>query len=206
MRDTFAGGNCGCGPCAAAIRDGLARRGFLRLAAAGAAGIALAPHLARAKGSTGYKAMLLSCIDPRTQAPIADWMDRPEPNSHAIGLHGKYSQFTVAGAAVAAVAPAFAAWRQTFWDNLAASVQLHGIRTLVAVNHGDCGAVGIAYGENVLKDPEKELAAHEHDSRQLREELARRHPELAFQAYLVRRDTHGAFTRWTTLVAGKVIA
>lgn len=206
MWDAFGGGNCGCGPCAAAIRHGLARRGFLRLAGAGAVGVALHPRGARAKGESGYQAMLLSCIDPRTQAPIADWMNRPERGSHALGLRGKYSQVTIAGAAVATVAPAFAGWRQTFWDNLDASIRLHGIRTLVAVDHGDCGALGIAYGADVLKDPEKELAAHQHDARQLRAELARQHPEIAFQAYLVRRDAHGAFTRWTTLVEGKEIA
>ncbi len=49
--------------------------------------------------------MLLSCVDPRTQGPIADWMDQPVPDSHTIGLRGKYSQFTIAGAAVGVVAP-----------------------------------------------------------------------------------------------------
>src|SRR6185369_7972766 len=96
---------------------GLQRRGFLRLAAATGVGLALAPVVGRAQG-TGYRAMLLSCVDPRTQAPIAAWMNAPAPGSHAIGLEGKYSQFTVAGAAVAVVAPAFAGWEKTFWDNI----------------------------------------------------------------------------------------
>lgn len=203
--DNTLGGDCGCGRCATAIREVLARRGFLRLVGVGAAGLVLSPHRARAKSSTGYQAMLLSCIDPRTQAPIASWMDRPEAGSHVVGLRGKYSQFTIAGAAVAVIAPAFAAWRQTFWDNLAASVQLHGIRTLLVVDHGDCGALRIAYGEDVLKNPQRELAAHEQDARLLHQELRKRHPELGFQAHLVRRDVHGAFTRWTTLVEGPAI-
>lgn len=205
MEDAFSD-ECCCGCCATAIREGMARRGFLRFVGAGAAGLALAPHLARAKSSTGYKAMLLSCMDPRTQAPIASWMDRPEAGSHAGGLRGKYSQFTIAGAAIAVVAPAFAAWRQTFWDNLAASIQLHRIGTLLAVDHGDCGALRIAYGEDMLNDPQKELAVHERDARVLQQELRKRHPELGFQAHFVRRDAHGAFTRWTTLVEGPVIA
>lgn len=210
MADGFTGGDCGCQGCGAVIRQGLARRGFLRLVSAGAAGIALAPpsHAKSGPGykATSYKAMLLSCIDPRTQAPIAAWMDAPGSGSHEVGLRGKYSQFTIAGAAVGVVAPAFAGWRQTFWDNLDASIRLHGIRTLVAVDHGDCGALGIAYGKSVLKDPARELAAHEADARRLAQELARRHGDLGFQAHLVRRDAQGAFTRWTTLVDGPVIA
>ena len=30
-----------------------------------------------------------SCVDPRTQAPTADWMDRAVPESHAIGPRGE---------------------------------------------------------------------------------------------------------------------
>lgn len=185
---------------------GAARRGFLRLAVAGAAGLALAPVVGRAQSPSGYRAMLLSCVDPRTQAPIAGWMDQPQPASHTIGLRGLYSQFTIAGAAVAIAAPAFEGWRAAFWDNLGASIKLHGIRTLVSVDHGNCGAVGIAYGQRVLDDPALELAAHRADAKRLADELAVRHPDLAFQAWYVTRDDQKAFTRWQALVEGPVIS
>jgi carbonic anhydrase len=182
----------------------LQRRSFLRLATATGVGLAMAPVAGQAQGS-GYRAMLLSCVDPRTQAPIASWMNAPAPSSHAIGLEGKYSQFTVAGAAVAVVAPAFAPWAKTFWDNIGASVQLHGITALIAVDHGDCGALGIAYGQRVLDDPKLELAAHLADVKKLKEELAVRHPDLAFQAWFVDRDANGRFNQWKTLLAGPEI-
>lgn len=104
------------------------------------------------------------------------------------------------------VAPAFAAWREAFWDNLASSIQLHGIRALIAVNHGNCGAIGIAYGERVLKDPGAELTAHLVNAKRLHEELAVRHPELGFQAWYVYRDYQGAFTQWKALVEGPLIS
>jgi carbonic anhydrase len=150
--------------------------------------------------------MLLSCVDPRTQTPIAAWMNAPAPGSHAIGLDGKYSQFTVAGAAVGVSAPAFAGWEATFWDNLGASIQLHGITALIAVDHGDCGALGIAYGQRVLHDPKLEWAAHLADARKLKEELEVRHPDLDYQAWFVDRDASGRFNQWKTLVAGPEIA
>ena len=195
---------CGCSTCLNQVHSGLARRGFLRFAAAGA--LALAPIAARAQSSGGYRAMLLSCVDPRTQAPIAAWMDQPVPDSHTIGLRGKYSQVSLAGAAVAVVAPAFEKWHRTFWDNLGASIQLHGIRTLVAVDHASCGALGIAYGQRVLDDPKLEMAAHLADMKRLRDELAVRHPDVDLQGWFIGRDAQGAFTQWQSLVAGPVIS
>ncbi len=168
--------------------------------------MALAPVAGRAQSGNGYRAMLLSCVDPRTQAPIADWMDQPESASHTIGLRGKYSQFSIAGASVAIAAPAFESWRGTFWDNLGASIKLHGIRTLVSVDHSNCGAVGIAYGQRVLDDPRLELSAHRAGAKRLADELAVRHPDVALQAWYVSRDENKAFTQWQALVEGPVIS
>ena len=72
--------------------------------------------------------MLLSCVDLLThKPPIASWMNAPAPGSHAIGLHGKYSQFTVAGAAVGSYsARAFAGGKASLRDNIGASIQLQG--------------------------------------------------------------------------------
>jgi carbonic anhydrase len=183
----------------------LPRRGLLRWATAAGIGLALAPVVGRAQGKQ-YRAMLLSCVDPRTQTPIAGWMNAPAPGSHAIGLDGKYSQFTVAGAAVGVVAPAFAGWEATFWDNIAASIQLHDITNLIVVDHGNCGALGIAYGQRVLDDPKLEWAAHLADTTRLKQELATRHPDLDYQAWFVDRDADGRFNQWKVLVAGPEIA
>jgi carbonic anhydrase len=183
----------------------LPRRGLLRWATAAGIGLALRPVVGRAQGKQ-YRAMLLSCVDPRTQTPIAAWMNAPAAGSHAIGLDGKYSQFTVAGAAVGVVAPAFAGWGATFWDNIGASIQLHDITNLIVVDHGNCGALGIAYGQRVLDDPKLEWAAHLADARRLQEELAVRHPDLDYQAWFVDRDADGRFNQWKVLVAGPEIA
>lgn len=201
--------SCGCSECGDAIRRELARRGFLRLLAASAAGLALAPLVAPiaalAQSKPGYRAMLLSCIDPRTQAPVAAWMDQSAPASHIMALTGRYSQFSIAGASAAVIAPAFKAWRKAFWDNLAATIELHRIDTLIVVDHGNCGAYGIAYGKDVLKDPAVELKHHRRVTAKLQEEVARRHPKLNYQAHYIHQDTAGAFTQWEVLVRGRVI-
>ena len=65
-------------------------------------------------------------------------------------------QFVIAGAAIAVAAPKFKAWRPAFWDNLGASIQLHRIRKVIAIDHRDCGAAKIAYGEAKVANPEIE--------------------------------------------------
>ncbi len=110
------------------------------------------PSLAfAAKGN--YEAMLLTCIDPRFPEPTIQYME----HRHMVG---KYSQFTFAGAAIGVVAPAFKTWEPAFWDNLATSMQLHNIQTVIAMNHRDCGAAKIAYGEAAVANPEIETETH----------------------------------------------
>jgi carbonic anhydrase len=201
--------HCGCASCADIIGEGLSRRDFVRVLVASAASLAVAPLLpstAWADVKPSYQAMLLSCIDPRTQAPVAAWMAQPQSDSHLMSLTGLYSQFTIAGASAAVVAPAFKAWRIAFWDNLGATIQLHKINTLVVVDHGDCGAFGIAYGQDVLADPDVELKKHIETTTALQKEIAAQHPNLNYQAHYIHRDAQGAFTQWKTLVSGHVVA
>ncbi|MDE2515542.1 MAG: hypothetical protein KGL12_05920 [Rhodospirillales bacterium] len=194
-----------CTCCADMLPPGFDRRGFLRLAGLGAAGLALAPRRARAEPPP-YKALLLSCVDPRTQAPVADWMNQPAAASHRGSLQGQYSQFTIAGAAVGVIAPAFPkAWSETFWENFSASVQLHRIENLIVVDHANCGALRLAYGEDVYKNPKLELEAHRADVAALQRELSIRHPDAGFQAWFLGRDGAGRFTAWQNLIAGPVI-
>ncbi len=120
---------------------------------------------------SGYEAMLLACIDPRMVTPVYDYMQRG-------GLAGKYSQFVIAGASIAVVAPKFAAWRPAFWDNLGATIELHGIKKVIAIDHRDCGAARIAYGAAALATPERETETHKKALAQLRGEIKKHHPEL----------------------------
>jgi carbonic anhydrase len=161
----------------AGLRD---RRGFLRALAGGAMALGLAPFAAlAAKGK--YEAMLLSCIDPRFQSPIHHYM-------HEQTLTGQYSQFSIAGAAIGVVAPAFNEWHKTFWDNLGASVQLHSINRVIVINHRDCGAAKIAYGEAAVKDRATETATHQNALAQFRKELTARFPALSSVTGLMALD------------------
>ena len=168
-----------CSCCGDVLASQFDRRRFLTIA--GGAGVAAAfPALADTKASS-YEAMLLSCIDPRTQEPVRAYMEKQ-------GLIGKYSQFTFAGAAIGVVAPKFVAWHKTFWDNLAATVQLHSIKKIIAIDHRDCGACRIAYGDKSTSTPEIETAQHRKVFAQFRKEATRRQPKLAVETGLMALD------------------
>ena len=87
-----------------------------------------------------FKAMVLSCIDPRFQHLIYDHLRKKK-------LIGEYSAFTIAGAAVGVTHNKFKQWHKTFYDNLATSIQLHEIEKLIVINHKYCGAAKIVNGK-----------------------------------------------------------
>jgi carbonic anhydrase len=154
------------------------RRGFLLRA--GAAALVLRPFLVRA-ASGDYEAMVLGCIDPRIQEPMRDFAVQH-------GLIGQYSQFTIAGAAIGVVAPSFAEWHKAFWDNLATSIQLHHIKSVIAIDHRDCGAAKIAYGDASIATPEVETETHKKAMAQFRGEVGNRQPRLKIETLLMALD------------------
>ena len=88
-----------------------------------------------------YKAMVLSCIDPRFQPKVFNYLKKKN-------LTGKYSSFTIAGGSIGVTAKKFKKWHSTFWENLATSIKLHNISNLIVINHNDCGAAKIVNGNN----------------------------------------------------------
>jgi carbonic anhydrase len=130
-------------------------------------------------GATGnYEAMLVTCIDPRFPQPTLNYMKGRK-------MIGKYSQFTFAGASIGVVAPAFKTWAPAFWENLAASMQLHHIPKVIAMNHRDCGAAKIAYGADAVKDAATETATHKAALLEFKKQVAEKQPTLKVELGLM---------------------
>jgi carbonic anhydrase len=166
-----------CTCCGDLLRGKFGRRHFLQLAGGAGLFAALAPLSALA--ATGnYEAMVLACIDPRLQEPVSKYTASRK-------LTGKYSQFVVAGASIGAMAPAFKDWHKAFWDNLAASIQLHNIKRVIAINHRDCGAAKIAYGAEAVADEAAETNTHRKVLAMFRKEVMERQPTLAVETGLM---------------------
>jgi hypothetical protein len=166
-----------CTCCEDFLRGAFSRRRFMQGMAAAGMVTALSPLTAFA-ASGNYEAMVLDCIDPRMQEPVRRYLAKR-------GLTGKYSRFTIAGAAIGVVAEPFKDWHKAFWDNLAASIQLHNIKRVIAIDHRDCGAAKIAYGADKVANPRIETETHRTAMGEFRKQMAQKHPELKVETGLM---------------------
>jgi hypothetical protein len=119
----------------------------------------------------GYEAMLMKCIDPRFTTNTWNYMT-------GRGWQNNYSEFAIAGGPVGAVAPVFASWEETFWDNLAISVDLHWLTRIVGMTHRDCGAAAVAYGDRIKTDWGYETDMLSEALRTFRTNVQQRQPQL----------------------------
>ena len=124
-----------------------------------------------------YRAMVLSCIDPRFQPVVYNYLKRKK-------LIGKYSAFTIAGAAIGVTAPKFKKWHKTFWDNLETSIKLHKLKKLIVINHRDCGAARIINGKKIF-DNNNELSIHKTSFIKLKKKFKNKYPNLNIETKLI---------------------
>ena len=117
-----------------------------------------------------YKAMVLSCIDPRFQPKVFNYLKRKK-------LTGKYSSFTIAGAAIGVTHINFKKWQTTFIENLFTSIQLHKINRLIVINHKDCGAAKIVNkGKKFNSSIEDKI--HKESFKNIEKTLKKKYPNL----------------------------
>ena len=124
-----------------------------------------------------YKAMVLSCIDPRFQDLVHNHLKKKK-------LSGKYSAFTIAGAAVGVTHNRFKKWHKTFYDNLATSIKLHKIENLIVINHKDCGAAKIVNGKKEFNTANGKKI-HENSFLKLKKEIKKKFPKLKIELNLI---------------------
>jgi len=124
-----------------------------------------------------YKAMVLSCMDPRFQTKVSNYLKRRK-------LIGKYSAFTIAGAAVGVTASKFKKWHTTFWENLNTSIKMHRIEKLIVINHKDCGAAKIVNGKKEFS-LQNEMKIHENSFEKIKSNLKKKHPRLKVELSLM---------------------
>ena len=124
-----------------------------------------------------YKAMVLSCIDPRFQPIIYSYLKKKK-------LIGKYSSFTIAGSAIGVTANKFKRWHKTFWDNFDTSVKLHNIRKLIVINHRDCGAAKVVNGKKIFNKL-NETKIHQNSFIKIKKKFKKKYPKLKIELKLI---------------------
>ena len=117
-----------------------------------------------------YEAMVLSCMDPRFQPKVFNYLKKKK-------LTGKYSSFTIAGGAIGVTANKFKKWHSTFWDNLTTSIKLHKINKLIVINHQDCGAAKIVNGNSKFSTS-IENKIHKQSFQIIKSKLKKKYPNI----------------------------
>ena len=120
--------------------------------------------------------MVLSCMDPRFQHLVHNYLKKK--------LFGKYSAFTIAGAAVGVTFNKFKKWHKTFYDNLSTSIKLHQIEKLIVINHKDCGAAKIVNGKKACNIA-NEQKIHKESFSKLKKEIKKKFPKLKVELNLM---------------------
>ena len=126
---------------------------------------------------SNYKAMVLSCIDPRFQPIVFNYLKKKK-------LTGKYSSFTIAGSAVGVTANRFKRWHKVFWDNFNTSVKLHNIKKLIVINHRDCGAAKIINGKKNFSLM-NETKVHKTAFKKLKKIFKKKYPKLSIELKII---------------------
>ena len=124
-----------------------------------------------------YQAMVLSCIDPRFQPIVYNYLKKKR-------LNGKYSAFTIAGSAIGVTANEFKKWQKSFWDNFDTSLKLHNIKKLIVINHRDCGAAKII---NRKKEFSRinETKIHRNYFQKIKKKKKKKYPKLKIELKLI---------------------
>ena len=129
------------------------------------------------KVQSNYRAMVLSCIDPRFQPIVYNYLKKKK-------LNGKYSSFTIAGAAIGVTANKFKKWHKTFWENLDTSIKLHKIKRLIVINHRDCGAAKIVNGKKEFSKID-ETKVHRNSFKKIKKTFKKKYPKLKIELKLI---------------------
>ena len=124
-----------------------------------------------------YKAMVLSCIDPRFQTVVYNYLKKKK-------LIGKYSSFTIAGSAIGVTAKKFKRWHKTFWENFDTSVKLHNITKLIVINHRDCGAAKMINGKKEFSK-NNETRVHKNSFHKIKKLFKKKYPKLRIELKII---------------------
>ena len=129
------------------------------------------------KMRSSYKAMVLSCIDPRFQPIVYNYLKKKK-------LKGKYSSFTIAGAALGVTVNKFKKWHKSFWDNFDASIKLHNIKKLIVINHRDCGVAKMINGKKKFSKI-NETKVHKISFSKIKKIFKKKYPKLTIEFKII---------------------
>lgn len=158
-------------------RPGFSRRALGGLIAGGAA-FSVLPLRAKAGN---VSALGLTCIDYRLVDDAVAFFDK-------LGFKNDYDDVALAGASLAAVSAKFPSSNSAFWDHVGIAKTLHHVHKVIVLDHRDCGAYKVAFGDKFAAEHDAETAQHKSVMLQMQAMLKKKHPDLESAFYLMALD------------------
>ncbi|MBW8708856.1 MAG: hypothetical protein JF627_06260 [Alphaproteobacteria bacterium] len=145
------------------------------------AGTGAAAALPGAAQAATVTALAITCIDYRL-------VDDAVTFFHGRHMTKDYDQVSLAGASLAAVSDKFPSSNAAFWDHIGIAKTLHHIKKVIVVDHRDCGAFKVAFGKDYKGEHAAETEQHRGVMEQVKAKLAKTHPDLGCEFYLMALD------------------
>ena len=123
-------------------------------------------------------ALVLTCIDYRFVHLIPEFMQKHYPSL-------SYDHAILAGASLGVFAGIYPAWASTFWEHLEVAIALHGINTVIILDHRDCGAYREFEALPEAPDPDMEQKIHQHYMDRLGALITKSHRSLRVRTHLL---------------------
>lgn len=120
------------------------------------------------------EALVLTCIDFRFHDKLKDALAKLKIK--------KYDLLALAGGAKNLASPPKAIYQKTVLDNIKIAADLHKIKTVILINHIDCGAYG---GSEKRKNLSKETAFHKSELKKAEELVKKTFPNLKIKTALL---------------------
>lgn len=120
------------------------------------------------------EALVLTCIDFRFQDKLKDALAKLKIK--------KYDLLALAGGAKNLASPTKSIYQKTVLDNMKLAVDLHKIKTVILINHIDCGAYG---GSKKYKNLREEIAFHKSELEKAENTIKTAFPGLKIKTKLL---------------------
>jgi hypothetical protein len=123
-------------------------------------------------------ALVLSCIDFRFLEWERGFLAKQQLDHH-------YDWTALAGASLALSGYPHGAEAEAFWDQLDLSRQLHHIKTVIILDHQDCGAYASKIDRHLSQDPKRERQIHRDYLSRAYWAIGDRYLELTVELYFI---------------------
>ena len=126
----------------------------------------------------GTDNLLLTCMDYRLTGHTQRYMKRRR-------LAGKFDHIVLAGASLGATCADVPEWGATFWAHLNTALSLHNIKTVILMDHTDCGAYKLFLKEQYPQKKKEQLPCHFETLKKLEAQILEKFPELKVEKHVM---------------------